>query len=389
MTTDHLPNGTQIGSYSIEGLLGSGDMGHVYVARHLVGDKRVALKVLARHLVSKASIAQRFLREGRAAARIRHENVVEILEVGSSGDVPFIAMQLLEGESLARRFARGPLPIDELISLMLPVIAAVATAHETGVIHRDLKPHDIFLRRNAQGRIQPTVLNFGMSKLIGEASLPPLDMRASGSNLQLELPFYLAPEQIYGGRNVRGATDQYSLGVILYEGATGKRPFEAQSLVELVDKITNGKFEPADLANRGVSKALSLVIARSMALQVTNRYTSLWAMGSALLLVGSAADRETWQQVFRRSTGHQPAAPLPHDGPRVATTTSVVSEASWAPRPTPATAENARTAPRVAASDEESGRQKPRLSPMMAIGVGMVAALALGLVVSWMRASGH
>jgi serine/threonine-protein kinase len=393
LTADHLPNGTQLGSYCIEGLLGTGEMGHVYVARHLLGDRRVALKVLARHLVAKPSIAQRFLREGRAAARIHHENVVEILEVSSAGDSPFIAMQLLEGESLARRFARGPLSIDELISLMLPVIAGVAAAHETGVIHRDLKPHDIFLRRNAQGRIQPTVLNFGMSKLIGEASLPPLDMRASGRNLQLPLPFYLAPEQIHGGRNVRGATDQYSLGVILYEGATGKRPFEAQSLAELVDGITTGKFQPADVAKPGVPRALALVIARAMALQVTNRYTSLWAMGSALLLIGSAADRETWQDIFRRSTGHQLEVTPSHDALRVATTTSVVPETSQAPRATHASDEDAARAlpvSRVTGSAKEGARQRaPRLSPIGAVGVGIVAALALGLLVSWMRAGGH
>ena len=297
LTTNRLAEGTRVGDYHIEGLLGRSAIGNVYAARHVLRDKRVALKVLAQHLVSRPAFAQRFLREGRAAARVRHENIVEIFEVGTAGNTPFIAMRLLKGESLARRISRGPLVAAELVGVALPVIAAIATSHEAGVIHRDLKTEDIFLHEKAPGVIQPVVLNFGMSKIMGEASLPPLDARSDGASM--ELPFYLAPEQVHGGRNVRGATDQYSLGVLMYEGATGRRPFEGHSLTEVVEKVLAGQYELPDVANPAVPAALSRVIVRAMAMSVTDRYTSLWAMGLALMPASaSARDRGIWSDLF-------------------------------------------------------------------------------------------
>jgi serine/threonine-protein kinase len=295
--SEMLKEGSRVGDYRIEGLLGQSPSAYVYAARHLAHHTRVALKVPARNLVARPAMAQRFLHEGRAAARVRHPHVVEIFDVGTADKMPYIAMQLLEGEPLAKRFARGPVPAEELVGIMLPVLAAVATAHEHGVVHRDLNPQDIFLRRGDHGDIQPVVLNFGMSKLLGEASLPPPDRRSSDGIL-LDLPFYLAPEQVHGGRDVRGATDQYSLAVVTYEGVTGRRPFQSDSLVDLVDKIIAGAYEPASTANPAVPSVLSNVIARAMAMSVNDRYTSLWAMGRALLRLASSQDRGRWTAVY-------------------------------------------------------------------------------------------
>lgn len=379
MTTDTLAEGTQVGDYRIEGLLGRSAIGQVYAAKHVLRDKRVALKVLAQNLVSRPAIAQRFLREGRAAARIRHENVIEIFEVGTVGRIPFIAMQLLKGESLARRFARGPLTVEELVAVMLPVLAAVATAHEMGVIHRDLKPEDIFLRQRDDGSIQPVVLNFGMSKLIGEASLPPMDARASGGS-PMELPFYLAPEQVHGGRNVRGATDQYSLGVVMYEGATGLRPFEGLSLMDVVDKVLTGKYEPPDVANPAVPGTLSRVIARAMSMRVTDRYTSLWAMGMALLPLASIRDRDIWSDVFGRNTAGLKAAAATDEGeaPRVAAATAVVLDNEIAPRPVHPAAPASPAAP---TPNERAGARRPGGRWLaMAISAAVLIALVSGFV---------
>jgi eukaryotic-like serine/threonine-protein kinase len=294
--SETLKKGSQVGDYRIEDLLEQSPSAHVYVATHVQHHNRVALKVPTRNLVARPAMAQRFLHEGRAAARVQHPHVIQIFEVGTAGKMPYIAMQLLEGESLTKRFARGPVPAEELVGIMLPVLAAVATAHEQGVVHRDLSPQDIFLQQGPAG-IQPVVLNFGMSKLLGEASLPPPDRRSS-DGIAMELPFYLAPEQVHGGRNVRGATDQYSLAVVIYEGVTGRRPFQSDSLVELVDKIIAGAYEPANAANPAVPNALSNVIARAMAMGVNDRYTSLWAMGRALLKLASTRDRDRWTAVY-------------------------------------------------------------------------------------------
>jgi serine/threonine-protein kinase len=116
----------------------------------------------------------------------------------------------------------------------------------------------------------------------------------------MELPYYLAPEQVHGGRDVRGATDQYSLAVVLYEGATGRRPFEGTSLMDLVDKIITGKYEPASKVWPAVPSQLSRVISRAMSMSVNERYTSLWAMGTALLPLASAHDRDRWTESFAR-----------------------------------------------------------------------------------------
>ena len=297
--SERLQEGSVFGAYLIRGLLDHSATAQVYAAKHLQNDNRVALKIPARNLVTRPALAQRFLHEGRAAARVRHSNVIEIFDVGTVGNVPYVAMQLLEGESLVQRLCRGPVPTEELLSIMLPIIAAVATAHEQGVIHRDLSPEDIFLHRDIGGDIRPVVLNFGMSKLLGEASLPPAEARSS-DGIKIELPFYLAPEQIHGGRDVRGATDQYSLAVVLYEGATGRRPFEGSSLVELVDKIIAGVHQPASTVNPAVPSQLSRVIARAMSMGVNERYTTLWAMGMALLPLAATRDRDRWQQIFAR-----------------------------------------------------------------------------------------
>jgi serine/threonine-protein kinase len=296
---ERLQEGSVFGHYLIQGLLDHSAAAQVYAAKHLKNDNRVALKIPARNLVSRPALAQRFLHEGRAAARVRHSNVIEIFDVGTVGNIPYVAMQLLEGESLVQRLARGPVPTEELMAIMLPIIAAVATAHEQGVIHRDLSPEDIFLHRNHPGDIHPVVLNFGMSKLLGEASLPPAEARSS-DGIKVELPFYLAPEQIHGGRDVRGATDQYSLAVVLYEGATGRRPFESSSLIELVDKIIAGAHQPASTVNPAVPTQLSRVIARAMTMGVNERYTTLWAMGMALLPLAGTRDRDRWQPIFAR-----------------------------------------------------------------------------------------
>jgi serine/threonine protein kinase len=393
VTTDQLAEGTQIGNYRIERLLGSSRMGHVYVAKHLQLDKSVALKVLARHLLSRPSIVQRFLREGRAAARVRHEHVIDIIEVGTAANLPYLAMALLEGESLARRFANGPMPAQELTAIMMPVLAAVQTAHDMGVIHRDLKPEDIFLSQDARGHLHPVVLNFGMSKLIGEASLPPMEARSGTHNV--ELPYYLAPEQARGGRNVRGATDQYALGVIMYQGATGHLPFEGSSLLEVVDGITSGKFVAPATAQPGLPDVLARVIVRAMSMQVTDRYTSLWAMGVSLLPVADARTQATWRDVFGRNTsGVMPSAPpRATDSTRMAAhvMTVVPNESSAAARAAGPKAPPAKAEPPSRPSAEKAGaprvvgrtpaelefqRKVTRLRGL-AVGFGALAAVLL------------
>ncbi len=353
MANDELAAGTVLGNYRVERLLGRGGMGQVYAATHVPLDKRVALKVLTRQFASEPSVVQRFVREGRAAARVRHDHVIEVFDVGMIDDVPFLAMELLEGEPLSQHFARGPVPADELASLMLPILDAVGTAHEMGIVHRDLKPDNIFLRRDARGLVQPVVLDFGISKLAEEASLHLTDTRA-----MMGTPYYMSPEQARGAKHVTGATDQYALAVLMYEGATGRRPFEGESLLELVHKITTGTFARPETVNRAVPVALADVIVRGMSLDVSARYPTLWAMGLALMPLASAREQETWRGVFARRTG---------------------GLATTVPARADVVAGAATTTMGGAAGAIEGRRRSARALPL-AIGGGIaVAALAVGL----------
>jgi eukaryotic-like serine/threonine-protein kinase len=270
-------------------------MGQVYAATHLLLQKRVALKVLSRQLVGEPVLVQRFLREGRAAARVRHDHIIEVFDVGVAGDVPYLAMELLEGESFAQRYARGPIGAEALAALMLPVLAAVATAHEAGIIHRDLKPDNVFLRRDARGQPQPIVLDFGLSKIAEEAQVGLTD-----TNAMMGTPFYMSPEQVRGAKNVTTATDQYALGVMMYEGAVGRRPFEGTSLLAMFKKITSGVYEAPRAANPEIPDGLAKVITRAMSFATDARYPDLWAMGRELLPFASPREQETWSAAFMR-----------------------------------------------------------------------------------------
>jgi serine/threonine protein kinase len=349
LTTDELVAGTRLGDYRIERLLGRGAMGQVYVATRLSVDRPVALKVLAPELTCDPAIVARFVREGRAAARLRHDHVAEIYDVGTADDVTYLAMELLEGEPLSQRFARGPLPPEALASLMLPVLAAVATAHEMGLVHRDLKPDNVFMRRDAQGLVKPVVLDFGISKVIEDALPHPIETRPL-----IGTPYYVSPEQARGVKLVTSAADQYALGVLMYEGVTGRRPFDGPSRPELVRNIIAGVFPRPELVNPAVPKTLANVIVRAMSLDTMSRFTSAWAMGAMLLPVASTHAQETWREVFARKTGGFAAA---NTAERLAGAHAV------------ATAEAAATA--------ERGRRRSRAVP---VAVGLVAAA----LVAWL-----
>jgi serine/threonine-protein kinase len=270
-------------------------MGTVYAATHVGLRRPVALKVMAPELVGEPVLVQRFLREARAAARIRHDHIINVFDVGIDNDLPYLAMELLDGESLGRRFGRGVVETEELVGIMLPVLAAVGTAHEAGIIHRDLKPENVFLSRDTRGQMRPVVLDFGISKIADEAAMKLTDTQAV-----MGTPHYMSPEQAIGARNVTGATDQYAVGVIMYEGAVGKRPFTGNSLLEIFQDISKGIYVPPRRANPAVPSELARIIERAMAREANARYPNLWHLGRVLLPLASRGDQETWQKTFWR-----------------------------------------------------------------------------------------
>ena len=213
-TSIGLVPGVSFGSYVVRELIGRGGMASVYRAEHLLLNKPVALKVMDRSLLATAGARQRFVLEGRAAAAIKHPNVVDITDVGVHDDVPFLVMELLTGEDLDAHIKRcGPLDEAETVRLALPIIAALHAAHTSGVFHRDIKPSNIFLSRGPDDQTVPKVLDFGISKVMSDSSNQELSL--TPHHQVMGTPRYLPPEALHGARELGPASDQFSFGVVL------------------------------------------------------------------------------------------------------------------------------------------------------------------------------
>ena len=290
-----VPPGGSIGKYRLVRLIGRGGMGLVYEAVHPELRKRVAIKTLLPEIAAQPEPLGRFLKEGEAASRIKHPNVVNILDVGTHEGAPFLVMEYLEGESLSARFARVPADrIDEVVDLLLPAIAAVAAAHDEGVIHRDLKPPNIFLERGRRGEVTPKVLDFGISKIMGT----PAELSLTGGGTVVGTLSYMAPEQTDAARTADTRTDQYAFGLILYEGLTGRRAFDDSIGLKVLVEVVNGRIVRPREIRAEIPEALERVVMRALRVAPEERFPSLRALGAALLPFASRRQRLMWEETF-------------------------------------------------------------------------------------------
>ncbi len=305
-----LAPGVAFGSYVIKELIGRGGMASVYRAEHLLLNKPVALKVMERGLLASSAARQRFLMEGRAVASIKHPNVVDITDVGVQDGVPYLVMELLTGEDLAAHLEKRP-PLDDasVIRLALPVIAALHAAHSSGVVHRDIKPSNIFLSKGPDDQVLPKVLDFGISKVSFDNSR--LDLVTTPQNQIIGTPRYLPPEALHGARELGPLSDQYSLGVVLYQCVTGSTPFSGDTLISLLNSLSRGAFEPPRSLAPGISLGLDRIISRALSADPNDRYPNIREMGRAMLELAAARTQMVWGHSFRPSlaSGEELATP--------------------------------------------------------------------------------
>ncbi|MEZ4410846.1 MAG: protein kinase [Polyangiales bacterium] len=295
--------GDTFGGYEVVRRIGAGGFGAVYEAVKLPLRKRCALKVLHREHANEPDLLDRFLREAEIVAQLEHPHVVTVFDVGVHDEQPYIAMELLEGQSLADAVKRGgPMRPSEAVDLMLPVLSAMAVVHERGVVHRDLKPDNVFLSRPSTGGVVPKLLDFGIAK-VRDASRP-----LTVTNAIMGTPSYMSPEQARESKYIDGQSDQWSLAVILFECLAGACPFQGQNLLEILVAITTGPTPRLRDGRPELPEALESVLLRAMAQTPEERFPSVAAFAEALLPFASDAARAQWSSHFAAPTSHADAA---------------------------------------------------------------------------------
>jgi serine/threonine-protein kinase len=283
-------------------------MGCVFECTHPDLARPVALKVMHDSVAASQVAVARFFKEARAAAQIRHQHVIEVFDVGTEGGVPFMVMPFLDGTDLASLLReRGPLPLAALIEIFLPILSAVTTAHAAGIVHRDLKPANVMLCRRPPNLNHPMVLDFGISKslLEDEAGL-------TRSEALLGTLHYMAPELTNGARFATQASDQYALGVMLYECATGSRPFTGDGSYALMHAIMTAPVAAPSQLNAELPSAFDALVLRALQRDPQQRFSSVSELGLALLDLADRASWAHWHDTFLGLPSRDPWATNEH-----------------------------------------------------------------------------
>lgn len=266
------------GRYLVRSLLGEGGMGTVYEAEHIALGRSVAVKVLHSAQALKKEAIRRFEQEARAAGAIGHPNICGVTDLGALDDgSPYMVMERLVGETLADRVAseRG-LPFEDVIDILVQVLSGLVAAHEQRIVHRDIKPENVFLTARVGCPPLVKLLDFGVSKMMGDspAGSRKEDLTLTRTGMVMGTPYYMAPEQARGERDVDARVDLYACGVIMYESLTGKRPFTAANYNALLMQILSGTPRSARDLRPALPVAYGAVIDKAMARKREDRYAT-------------------------------------------------------------------------------------------------------------------
>ncbi|HVY29241.1 MAG TPA: serine/threonine-protein kinase [Polyangiaceae bacterium] len=368
------------GKLRIVRALGIGGMGTVYEVEHELTRHRRALKLLHPEFASNSQAVARFLREASAAGRIGSEHIVETFDAGSleTGE-PYLVMEMLDGRSLADLLEEhGRVPEANAIDWVAQACDGLQAAHDAGIIHRDIKPDNLFIQRS--GRVK--ILDFGISKfdpgLTGEKQLT--------GDLTLGTPYYMAPEQTSNTSSVDQRADVYALGVVLYECVTGRKPFEAETYPQLIVRIHLGDYAPASSIAPSAA-LLDGVIARAMARKPEERFQTPAELASALRELARATERhqspyettkraENLESLLERHRRPElaPTQPRPASAPPAAPAANAVTPQSPPRASTPPSGNDATLV--SAGSQPPPAAVAARASRRVAIGLALAAAAA-------------
>jgi serine/threonine protein kinase/Tol biopolymer transport system component len=265
-----LEAGQKLGPYEILAPLGAGGMGEVYRARDSRLRRDVAIKVLSAELAGDADRRNRFEQEARSASALNHHNIVTVHDIGSSDSTIYIAMELVDGKTLREVLQGGPLPTKRLLDIAFQIADGLAKAHSAGIVHRDLKPENIMVTRDGVVKI----LDFGLAKLLKTQEEQVSDIpTATRAGTVMGTVGYMSPEQA-SGRPLDFRSDQFSLGSILYEMATGKRAFQRGTSAETLTAIIREETEPVDRLNAATPVPFRWIVERCLQKDPEERYAS-------------------------------------------------------------------------------------------------------------------
>ncbi|HEY1697396.1 MAG TPA: serine/threonine-protein kinase [Polyangiaceae bacterium] len=345
------------GKYRLDAMIGRGGMGSVWAATHVGLGRRLAVKLIAREYVRSPEALRRFEAEAKAAARLESRHVVGVFDNGTLDDgTPFIAMELLQGETVSDRVERaGPLPLDATVELLAQCCRALAHAHAAGIVHRDIKPDNIFLAREPDtGADVVKVLDFGVAKItldVGESS-----SQITGTGALLGTPLYMSPEQVRGARDVDHRTDLYSLGLVAFTMLTGKVAIQGEAFGDILLKICTAPLPKLLASAPGLPPAMEAWFERACAREPGGRHASAQEFVDSLRAAAGAPHQvlASSASMFGDTAGvastlAAPAARLPSypsAGPALAPSLAAASPLAPAPAfvPTPALAQPPMTA---------------------------------------------
>ncbi len=364
------------GKYRLLRVIGEGGWGVVFEGENVRTLKRVAIKLLRARPDLTADIRNRFEREAQAAGRIGSEHIVEVFDLGTVADgTHYMVMELLSGEDLASRLrAQGPLDPTVAARIVMQVLEGLGAAHEAGIMHRDLKPENLFLCPTRSGEDFVKILDFGISKFT-----TPGMTSATMTGAVLGSPFYMAPEQARGAKNVDPRTDLYSVGTLLFECVTGRVPFSGDNFNDLMFKIAlSPRPNPLDL-RPDLDPALVPIILKSIQADPNERFATAELFRDALLgWLESTGAQSVRTPELRRGTGTTPRT----SGHLAATPTRPHQKPQW----NPSTSSVEKTDPTPLSGSSSVGHQGPRrkqtLIASAAVGVLVIAGAITSIAAS-------